>query len=61
MLFDNIFDVNSIQICLIMDFSHVVKKIRNNTTKSGTLTTKIRTEIHCVGKLIQGISMGLLL
>lgn len=42
MTFDNIFDVTKTQICLIMYYSHVVKKIRNNITKSGTLTTHKR-------------------
>lgn len=42
MTFDNIFDVTKTQICLIMYYSHLVKKIRNNITKSGTLTTHKR-------------------
>lgn len=49
-----------------MYYSPVVKKIRNNITKSGTLTThkrylKLGKKIHCVGALVQGLSMGLLL
>lgn len=64
MTFDNIFDVTKTQICLIMYYSHVVKKIRNNITKSGTLTThkrylKLGKKIHCVGALVQGLSMGI--
>lgn len=64
MTFDNIFDVTKTQICLIMYYSHVVKKIRNNITKSGTLTThkrylKLGEKIHCVGALVQGLSMGI--
>lgn len=42
MTFDNIFDVTKTQICPIMYYSHVVKKIRNNITKSGSLTTHKR-------------------
>lgn len=66
MTFDNIFDVTKTQIYLIMYYSHLVKKIRNNITKSDTLTTrkrylKLGKKIHCVGALVQGLSMGLLL
>lgn len=66
MTFDNIFDVTNTQIYLIMYYSHLVKKIRNNITKSDTLTTrkrylKLGKKIHCVGALVQGLSMGLLL
>lgn len=42
MTFDNIFDVTKTQIYLIMYYSHLVKKIRNNITKSDTLTTRKR-------------------
>lgn len=42
MTFDNLFYDTKTQICLIMYYSHVVKKIRNNITKSGTLTTHKR-------------------
>lgn len=64
MTFDNKFDVTKTQICLIMYNSHLVKKIRNNITKSGTLTThkrymKLGKKIHCVGALVQGLSMRL--
>ena len=35
MKFRNIFDPHSPSICIIMDYSHVMKKIRNNVSKSG--------------------------
>ena len=35
MLFSNIFDCKLPQISFIMDYSHVMKKIRNNILKSG--------------------------
>ena len=36
MTFNNVFDDKLSQICVIMDYSHVMKKIRNNISKSGT-------------------------
>ena len=32
---DNIYDPKRFKISIIMDFSHVMKKIRNNISKSG--------------------------
>ena len=36
MTFNNVFDDKLSQICVIMDYSHAMKKIRNNISKSGT-------------------------
>ena len=36
MTFNNVFDDKLSQICVIMDYSHVMKKVRNNISKSGT-------------------------
>ena len=54
MLFSNIFDCKLPQISFIMDYSHVMKKIRNNILKSGIKNLHKR-RLHLEVNILYGI------
>lgn len=60
--FPNVFDHTQPKITIIMDYSHLIKKIRNNISKSGHMKhhkkLKIKGLLHYMGALEQSLSMG---